>query len=318
MVSEVTMGKPGDGWANKTLLKKNQLNSFVCLCTFEDLPPWHFRHRGISGGYRYCHSFLSALLSVFYWHNESINVWLHYGATIGLLLQLYYTNTNYISNFDRNLIVSTAIAGNVFPMFISGFCHHFYGIDEIWHTVCWFLDFIGILSGMYFTAINYLYITFYCDSEIVRTLVIVLGIGYVTSIIWCGSIYIGRLTRIDNYPKDRFPEFSKVLSSYAVFSSFLPLGLTIFMKPEYFEKETLTEVFIASCTGPVIMALGIVFFAQGGFPERHLPQLLGLPMNTFDYLGHSHQFWHVVSASLMFWWIHNTSKHYNARMSMSC
>jgi hypothetical protein len=108
----------------------------VCLCTVEELPSWHFQHRRIKHGYRYCSSYYSALLSFLYWHNESINTWSHVLAPIGIF---WYFTTRWPeivahgggSSFDQKLLAAVIILGNVVPLFCSAFCHNFYCVDKV-------------------------------------------------------------------------------------------------------------------------------------------------------------------------------------------
>ena len=76
---------PGAGWSVSGS-KKNKQGS---ICGVDDLPAWHFQHRGIKNGYRCCQSATDAFFSLFYWHNESINIWMHYIACALVLVSIY-------------------------------------------------------------------------------------------------------------------------------------------------------------------------------------------------------------------------------------
>eukprot|EP01038_Epipyxis_sp_PR26KG_P004089 gene4089-5837_t len=311
---------PGDGWA--TNRKLNNKSSF--LCSKNDIPCWHFTHRGIVGGYRKCETFQSALISLFYWHNESINIWMHYITSSLVLIISYYSflwfgSDNIIPTavIDGKFLFASVVIGNVIPMFLSAFCHQFYCVNRNWHKLCWFLDFIGILTGELSSSISFNYLVFYCDRSIFHILSVSVVVLYIISIYLCWRQYNGRLQSFNLEPKDRFPEFSKYLSIYGALASLLPVVLAVILKKEYILDANLRYVFLCSCSGPIIMALGIILFAQGHFPERFCKQWK-LPLNYFDIIGHSHQWWHAVSAFLMLYWVFTLKFHYESRMKVGC
>jgi hypothetical protein len=129
-----------------TVIKRSDSNG-ICLCQSYELPSWHFQHRGIINGYRYCNNINSAIISLNYWHNESINIWMHYIAAILLFLYfLYRFDFNILNDnkYDGYVVIIITIIGNVIPMFASAFCHNFYCINKNIHKICWFFDFWAI------------------------------------------------------------------------------------------------------------------------------------------------------------------------------
>ena len=56
----------------------------------------------------------SAFLSLFYWHNESINIWMHYIAFFSVIGSIYrnmYKNVEYKTDLDQIVLLTTAIVG---------------------------------------------------------------------------------------------------------------------------------------------------------------------------------------------------------------
>ncbi len=215
------------------------------------------------------------------------------------------------------ILFVSVVLGNIVPIFLSAFCHHFYCVNHEWHTLCWFLDFIGILTGELCGGISFIYLAFYCNPYLSGTLIYVILVGYVLTLQWCWKRYIKRVSKAELVPHDRIPEFSRYLSGYGFFASVLPLVLSSAVHTEYWSDPQLFVIFVCSCVGPVLMALGIVVFAQGHVPERFSAQL-GVSPDFFDFAGHSHQMWHFVSAGLMFGWIAVLQRHYQARMDYGC
>lgn len=189
------------------------------------------QHRGLSSGYRYAPSFWSAFFSLFHWHNESINIWSHYLTVLGLLYQLHYTwvasDTPIIgpdgSHEDHrtqiSIIIALNICGNVLPIFVSAFCHQFYCINRRWHAVCWFLDFLGILTGMVGAGTAFAYLSFYCRPMLLGLVLYGMAVAYVLAIQICWRKYLVRALADELVPADRFPEFSKVVPSTAIYVS---------------------------------------------------------------------------------------------------
>lgn len=124
-----------DGW--NTRVKRNVDRNGICICSVEELPSWHFRHRRIKFGYRYCSSsYWSALMTFFYWHNESINTWSHILAPTGIFLYFAANWPELVSlstgrENDLWILAAVILLGNVIPLFCSAFCHTFYCVDKV-------------------------------------------------------------------------------------------------------------------------------------------------------------------------------------------
>jgi len=174
-----------------------------------------------------------------------------------------------------------------------------------------------MLTGMLFGGISFTYFSFYCHSLLMPTYIALILCFYIIAIIWCHRRYIKRLRKSVLSPNDRFPEFSFSLSTYICFSSFLPAAVVYLFKQEYSTVAGYRDVMFYSGVSPLLISLGIVAFAQGGLPER-LCGRLGLKEDTFDSLGHSHQWWHLLSAAVMFNWVHVIVSHHRLRSAGTC
>mmetsp|Transcript_12073 Transcript_12073/g.26889 ORF Transcript_12073/g.26889 Transcript_12073/m.26889 type:complete len:332 (+) Transcript_12073:73-1068(+) len=329
------MDEPGSGWVRKTVGKKRveaeqsaQRVEWYCLCCSTDLPRWQFKHRGLKSGYRTCPSFSSAALSLFYWHNESVNMWSHYLCSVGLIAYAVYT----WCDSERNaalaeatalpalqsipLLLATTLLANVFPILASAFCHQFYLINPSWHQFCWFLDFLGILTGMMSVGVGFVYLSFYCHPTAMHALLYGMLVCYILAIQITWRRFKRRTSKRDLVPADRFPEFSQVLSSFGWIATLIPVASVVAFLPEY-QTDPFSLLLLQKVCAPVVMGLGIVCFAQGNFPERFAARW-GLPESFFDIVGHSHQWWHLVSGALQFWWVYLLRAHFEARMAHAC
>lgn len=306
---------PGQGWATNT---KN--SSSVCLCKPSDLPPWHFQHRQLYSGYRKSPvSFYEATITLFQWHNESINVWLH---IIGPILLFVFTR-HITSDFQDIINIGTVIdhifffvsviSGCILPLLISATCHQYYFMNKKCHEFCWFLDFTGILLSMFTGAITFMYFSFYWKKYLMIICCTLVSIGCMATYHLCWNRYINRVRQDVLIPCDRFPEFSFYLSTCAAALLFAEVAVVILVEQEYIYHPSYRWIMIQTVMSPVISTIGIVIFARGGFPERFCKNF-GLHEGFFDMLGHSHQIWHLLSALTMFNWVHILVDHYELRV----
>jgi adiponectin receptor len=281
----------------------------------------------LNSGYRRSPTFRDAVYSIFRWHNESINMWTHYLgavliATYVVLTWCYpysdtYLSSGLVSGYEVAFFFVFNMLGNAVPILLSAFCHQFYCIDKRWHTMCWFLDFIGILTGMLCAGMTFSYCTFYCFPAIVHTMFAAMLVAYVVAIFTCWARFSVRTGADLLVPADRFPEFSSVLSVFGWVATLVPVLLALLLRPEYYQVPAFRAVLVRAVAGPVLMGLGITCFAQGHFPERFAAQW-GLREGFFDLLGHSHQWWHVLSAALQLAWVALCHEHLRVRLEHGC
>ena len=75
-------------------------------------------------------------MSLFYWHNESINIWSHYVAAVLLSVYLYKIQSVFDLagniGYDRQVLSVSIVGGNIVPMLFSAFCHQFYCVNKKW------------------------------------------------------------------------------------------------------------------------------------------------------------------------------------------
>ena len=275
----------------------------ICLCTENELPDWHFQHRQLHSGYRYCASAKSAVISLTYWHNESINIWSHYIVTVYLLCRLTLRLKHFKENFQNEypsldviILFVVCLFGCVLPMLTSAVCHNFYCISRQHHKFCWFFDFFGILSSMGWQSIGFVYFNYYEKPLIQFFLIFYIIICYFLAFIWCYMKYSKRIIRKKLIPKDRFPEFSASLKIFGVICVTIPQILVwITEYARFFDCAAHFQLLTRYSLYPIFSIVGILLFAQGSFPER-FHKLIGVDEFFFDMLGHSHQIWHFFSA----------------------
>jgi adiponectin receptor len=267
-------------------------------------------------------TFLKAAASLFYWHNETINMWTHY---LGAACIVWYIFSRWGSslvvdgqlNTEVVFFVTFNLLGNALPIFLSAFCHQFYCVDKHWHRLCWFLDFLGILTGMFSAGVTFAYLSFYCNRLLAYTVMYGMVMAYILAIQTCWRRFSLRTSAAALLPVDRFPEFSYVLSMFGWVATVIPVLLVVALRPEYRAEAHFRGILLRCVLGPALMGLGITCFAQGHFPER-FSAWWGVREGFFDVVGHSHQWWHVLSASLQLLWVALCVEHYRARLGHGC
>lgn len=290
-----------------------------CLCEASSLPRWSFRHRNLNTGYRRSPATIhQAVLSLFQWHNESINIWVHYISPVILIFFTSYLTNGFedILNrgtiFDQIIFFTSLFAANIFCLVMSAVCHQFYYVNQAIHEICWFFDFFGILLGMMIGGITFMYFVFYCQPYLIATATTILVIGFIYCFVTCWKQYHQRMRRKILVPNDRFPEFGTYLSLFAFFASIGPVLIAFCLRKEYVSEPSYRWIIIQTFLSPVITTMGVLIFAKGGVPEIFCKRL-GLRDDFFDMIGHSHQVWHVFAAAAMFNWVHILVDHYHLR-----
>ena len=143
------------------------------VSTMYDVPEcYHFLY--IEDGYRVNHSFTDALVSLFYFHNESMNVWSHLIGFICVLIvgidfMMGYFQMDQISH-NELLVLETYIICSAFCLFFSTVYHLFGCISETVHDTLLKLDLTGVaflVAGSFVPAV---FFGFHCvpDSKFIH------------------------------------------------------------------------------------------------------------------------------------------------------
>lgn len=222
-----------------------------------------------------------------------------------------------VSHWFLTTLAMCLVFGNATPFLSSAICHHFYGINQTWHRCCWFMDFTGLMTGVLGITTGYLLLVHQCQPMVFLALFAATFAAYLYFVRACYSCYDPRLRQPELVPCDRFPEFSSNMTKFSIFTFFIAFSSTIYYYPQYLADVKLRGIIYRLMLHPVLLATTIVFFAQGGFPERLTPYL-GLREGFFDYVGHSHQLWHFASWGILYIWLDVVTDHYQLRANTSC
>ncbi|KAF0450710.1 putative hemolysin-III channel protein Izh2 [Gigaspora margarita] len=157
-------------------------------CSFSELPHWLKDNVDILTGYRRpTYSYIKCMRSLFYLHNESVNIWSHLtGALIFIILSITtsFSLSAYPSITPLDFLVQYSfLAGVLLCLTFSTLFHSFMCHSEMvcanWNRC----DYCGIVFLSIGSVIPISYYAFYCNrtiSIIYITLVSVLGIATIS------------------------------------------------------------------------------------------------------------------------------------------
>ncbi|PKK70542.1 HlyIII-domain-containing protein [Rhizophagus irregularis] len=262
-------------------------NTKVSLtCTFWELPSWLQDNKDIIRGYRRpTFSYLKCAQSLFYLHNESVNIWSH---LIGALLFATYSFATYF--YFVNYTNMNQVDLIAFYCFMAGamIC---LGLSSAFHTLCchsekvcanWNrCDYVGIVALIFGSICPIIYYGFYCHK--------IWKIVYFSMIFIFGTATISVAVAL-RFRKPEFRWFRTGLFIALGGSTFFPVLHAIILYGVHlsFDVIALKSLLI---TGVLYVVGALIYGAR--IPERLFP-------GTFDIWGSSHQIFHffVVTAAL--------------------
>lgn len=257
------------------------MSNLIILYDYHEAPPFLLGNPHIKSGYRGYLPTKLCLKSLFTLHNESINIWSH--LLVGLFFFIhYFTDYSLVRTDDNTTIYDqlaffTMIAAVQIAMFASAAYHLFNCQSEEAHFRFLLTDCIGIaigLSGCFFPVMHY---AFYCFPELKVFYGVILGsmfgtAGYVVTRPWFGE--------------KQYTYFRIVTYSVVALSGIIPSAHWTVL---HGLKSDIVATFI-----PRIVLLYAFGGAGAFFYVTRIPEVL-LP-GRFDFIGHSHQIWHILAA----------------------
>ncbi|PVU98632.1 hypothetical protein BB559_001411 [Furculomyces boomerangus] len=247
-----------------------------------DTPVWQCEPFILSGYRKQTFSYTKCFKSIFYLHNESVNILSH---LFGVFLFLYMFSRDYYTaketfvyswHSKRNefIIISFYNASAVFCMLFSSIYHTF-NCHSKDHSTCWLkIDFIGILVLIFGTFLTGIYYGFYYFKW--------LFIFYTSliSIISIAALIVSVSEKFSN-PHGRALR-AKVFSGIAI-SGILPLlNIHYIYGIDMILRSIILQYLFYSL---ILYGIGVVIYANR-FPERFWP-------GKFDLFMGSHQLFHI-------------------------
>ncbi|SCU91397.1 LAFA_0F03510g1_1 [Lachancea sp. 'fantastica'] len=273
-----TPGKVG----NSDRVKNAGKSAFQKLCSYNELPEWQRDNDKILRGYvRETRSLIKCVKSLFYFHNETVNIYTHLipsGTYLALLL--FFTDLVLIPQFPSTsmsdyIMINFFLLGAFLCLMCSSCFHcmkqHSEAHSDVWSKV----DYMGIIVLISCSMVSLLYYGFHdylLHFKLFTIVVVVLG-----SI--CAAFVLN-----DRFNAKNWRAFRAAFFVLFGFSGVVPIitGLVKFGIEESCKRVQLRFVLweaLFYIVGAVIYGLRL--------PETLLP-------GKFDFVGHSHQLFHVL------------------------
>ena len=240
------------------------------------------RYTFIYSGYRAALTRSAAMMSVFKWHNETMNIWTHLLPFLVSVPVMAYVFIGLLephgaTGFEVAMFVVAALG--IESVFICSSLYHTMGcVSHDAHTFYSKFDYTAIAVKIVCGGTPILYTAFYC-SPVWQVLYI--GISYMlgaaTVVIMC----------YDKYALPKYLKFRVALFVGLGASMVVPLvHRSVFMPG--FDFDVLGNILLM---GAVFIG-GAVLYAHR-FPERLFPRLNNRKRRWIDHIGHSHNIFHV-------------------------
>ncbi|KAK9687414.1 hypothetical protein K7432_014799 [Basidiobolus ranarum] len=252
----------------------------TALLKFSELPKWMEDNNYILSGYRApTNSYWISIKSLLYIHNETGNVYSHLLGAVLFLVAAIFTTLNVLSQFETTqwadfIVMYIFIAGAIACLCCSTLFHLFHCHSEdvavLWNR-CDYLGIVFLIVGSYFPAIYY---AFYC-SRVWKTIYLAFIVAF------------GAATAVMSIAK-KFgaPEYRWIRTSLFLamgLSGLWPFGHAIWANGWAIAVQKLSLKWFGSMG--LTYVCGALIYASR-VPEKWFP-------GKFDYIGHSHQIFHV-------------------------
>jgi predicted membrane channel-forming protein YqfA (hemolysin III family) len=259
------------------------------LYAYNQVPKHLQTNSFILNGYRYNLSWSECVASFFLFHNETLNIWTHFAGFLlftsyflrDFISSGYYHNLFSTANTDDYLMLLFYVLSIIFCMIASTMLHLLSGCSAKLYTSCLQLDLFGVSVATLASFFIGLHLLFKCHlyTRIFYQLAIILLIIIVTM-----HLVLKHDDTIDS------KGFIAV-----ILAGFIPLFHWVYMNGY---SSDVSYFFSNVIMFYVIFGAGVFFF-RTKIPERFAP-------GYFDYVGASHQLWHIFSLIAFYWWYNNS------------
>ncbi|XP_043116235.1 membrane progestin receptor delta isoform X2 [Puntigrus tetrazona] len=245
--------------------------------------PKVFREDGIMSGYRHPRSSaLDCILSSFQMTNETVNIWTHFLPTWYFLwrFSLLCSALDFLTDSYTWPLLVYMLLICLYP-FTSSCAHTFSTMSAEARHICYFFDYGALSLYSLGCAITYGFYAMpdcWVNSWLHRHFVTI-GVG--------NSLFCTSVSCYSRFVELQFPQKSKILRTAAFVVPFLFDSLPLFYRllSCCWGSCSPSEA-LASHSYHLLFAFLTCFLFASHLPERLAP-------GRFDYIGHSHQLFHV-------------------------
>ncbi|AAS51226.2 ACL002Cp [Eremothecium gossypii ATCC 10895] len=269
-----------DGTVAAAITATRAIREVSSLCSWDDLPDWQKDNEHILSGYvRETNSYRKTFRSLFYLHNESVNIYSHLIPGICFLfIALFnkYVVADYSTTTWKDyLMIDIFLLGAVVCLTLSGVYHcmksHSLEVSVFGNK----LDYIGIVALISCSMISQMYYGFY-DSTAMFSLFSTVTLSLALA---CAVVSLSPHFRSREWRKYR----AAIFTAFGL-SGLLPVITSCFY---YGPIEAYSRIQLKwlSLEGVLYISGAVLYGVR--FPERLAP-------GSFDIWGHSHQLFHVL------------------------
>ncbi|EDW67626.1 progestin and adipoQ receptor family member 3 isoform X2 [Drosophila virilis] len=277
----------------------DKLANFKWLCNFDDAPSHLKFNPYIRRGYRTFLSNKLCLQSIFWWTNETINIWSHLAGCI-LFIGLTIFDLQFLrqhAEFTDQVLVVCLLVCFCLCMLMSAIYHIFSCKSEEHYELFLSVDFLGISLSLVAIYISGMYYAFWCHTFL-RTIYSTIALGMFGLAI---AVQIPQL----NVSMNGKVAVLLLWSAYGI----LPLGHWA-VAMGGLENE-LVGLMVPRIVVMYLLCLVAFVFYAAKIPERWLT-------GKVDFVGHSHNWWHLIIVAAFYHW-HNTGLVYaEYRLNNGC
>lgn len=264
-----------------TTRKRNQSISYRVLCKFNELPLWQRDNDKILSGYvKETNSFKKCFKSLFYFHNESINVYSHLiPSIIYMSLAMFLFDKMCIKVFPSTTLydyvfINIFLIGCAICLLFSG-CFHCLKQHSESQCILWSkIDYLGIIVLISCSMISMIYYGYFDHKDYM--------IGFISMVLALGTICSLVVTN-DTFNR---PHWKPVRATFFVLFALSGLIPMVFGIIKFGYLEVLNRICLK------FIWLETAFYLIGAIIYGcKLPESILMP-GTVDLLGNSHQMFH--------------------------
>ncbi|XP_055618140.1 progestin and adipoQ receptor family member 3 isoform X2 [Toxorhynchites rutilus septentrionalis] len=269
------------------------------LLGYEDAPKHLQFNPFIRSGYRTILSTKLCLESIFWLTNETVNIWSHVFGCF-LFIGLAYSDVvllqMHASMIDK-LIVGGLLVCFQICMILSSIYHTFSCKSEKSYECFLAYDMFGIALSLLAIFISGIYYAFWCNAALRNFYIITIGVIFALAMI----LQIPRLKVHSNIKMLAFV-------SWALYGVVPTVHWYIVMGGG---ESTMVKLFIPRVMMMYLLTGTAFLIYVTKIPERWF-------VGRVDYIGHSHNWWHVFVLAALYYWHNSGMKYVEFRMTHGC
>ncbi|CAO1437908.1 unnamed protein product [Diamesa hyperborea] len=281
--------------------KEEAYKKYRQLLNYEDAPKHLQFNPFIRKGYRNMLPSKMCLQSVFWFTNETVNIWSHVFGLF-LFLALFINDVAFLKShatFVDKIIIGVLLISFCLCMCFSSLYHIFSCRSANDYDCFLTYDLLGIAISLLAIYISGIYYFFYCDS-VLRNFYI----GTVV-VIFCISMII-------QIPKFNIKDNVKI----AVFVSWAAFGIIPVM--HWYLKISDSETSLISIFIPKVVTMYILVSVAFLIYITRIPERWFVGKTWVNYFLHSHNWWHLFVLAALFYWHSSGMKCLEYRLLHGC